>query len=481
MKKLAGFLLIWASLWLPLQSSGQTDPGQACRVEDGRLIFTLDTRWNATQLARMRLMFDLDSALLEAAVSGTLSADAQKAGWSLKKLDTRTVELSKPLVSASASTPDRREVTMLDDRWMGPSGIIQRESVPYGVNMFTRFDVFNYRNGLARFFLPGNLGAKQVYLSGSFNAWSTSRTPMQKTDSGWIATARLKPGKYTYKYIVDGRWTRDPFNRQKEDDLNGNFNSIVFCYNYTFYLRGYPGANGVWVAGSFNGWNSTELRMQRVSGGWIRAMYLREGTHAYKFIIDRTWTLDPENRIARNDGSGNLNNYVSIGDTLYFRLAGFPEAKHIFLAGSFNGWNDGELELTRVDGGWEIPYVLAPGNYEYKFIRDGKWMTDPDNPYTTGAGDLLNSFITVKPNHLFVLDTFLNARTVILSGIFNGWSTSDYRMVIQKNKWTFPMHLPPGKQTYKFIVDGRWITDPGNPLWEENEYGTGNSVLWIDL
>jgi hypothetical protein len=30
------------------------------------------------------------------------------------------------------------------------------------------------------------------------------------------------------------------------------------------------------------------------------------------------------------------------------------------------------------------------------------------------------------------------------------------------------------------VVDQKWIIDPTNELWEENEYGTGNSVLWIE-
>jgi hypothetical protein len=33
---------------------------------------------------------------------------------------------------------------------------------------------------------------------------------------------------------------------------------------------------------------------------------------------------------------------------------------------------------------------------------------------------------------------------------------------------------------YKFIVDGKWILDPGNKLWEQNAENTGNSILWID-
>jgi len=48
------------------------------------------------------------------------------------------------------------------------------------------------------------------------------------------------------------------------------------------------------------------------------------------------------------------------------------------------------------------------------------------------------------------------------------------------NDWVFSVHLFAGKHLYKFIVDGSWIIDPSNKLWEENEYGTGNSILWID-
>ena len=48
------------------------------------------------------------------------------------------------------------------------------------------------------------------------------------------------------------------------------------------------------------------------------------------------------------------------------------------------------------------------------------------------------------------------------------------------DEWIFKVHLYPGKHLYKFIVDGKWILDPGNKLWEQNEYNTGNSVVWID-
>jgi 1,4-alpha-glucan branching enzyme len=69
---------------------------------------------------------------------------------------------------------------------------------------------------------------------------------------------------------------------------------------------------------------------------------------------------------------------------------------------------------------------------------------------------------------------------VIVTGSFNGWNRSSYRMVRRNERWELPIRLAPGKNTYKFIVDGKWILDPGNELWEENEEGTGNSVLWLE-
>lgn len=53
-------------------------------------------------------------------------------------------------------------------------------------------------------------------------------------------------------------------------------------------------------------------------------------------------------------------------------------------------------------------------------------------------------------------------------------------MVKEGSRWIFPIYLEPGKHTYTFIIDGKWILDPANKLYEGNEYGTNNSVLWVE-
>ncbi|MEO5673005.1 MAG: glycogen-binding domain-containing protein [Chitinophagales bacterium] len=71
------------------------------------------------------------------------------------------------------------------------------------------------------------------------------------------------------------------------------------------------------------------------------------------------------------------------------------------------------------------------------------------------------------------------AKSVYLTGDFNNWAPETMLMKQLGNEWIFSVHLSPGKHKYKYVVDGNWITDPYNKLWEQNEYDTGNSVVWI--
>jgi hypothetical protein len=471
------YIILIVFLGITCTALSQYDPKDVCRLDNNRLTLRLNRNWTTAEKKEVMKMFDVDSALMAEAFSGKTEITVDRVKWNVKKLDGNRVEISKPMGGASAKSDD---VYMLDDRWIDAEGIVERESAAYGVNVFSLYTAFNYHGGTAKFFLPERRYARNIYLAGTFNNWSTMSTPMIRCDSGWFITIKLKPGKYSYKYIIDGNWTIDPYNKLTEDDSQGGLNSVVFCYNYRFYLPYYKGSKNVFVAGSFNYWNPREIRMQQIPKGWAVNLYLREGTHAYKFIVDGEWVLDPVNNIQRPDGSGHENSFLSIGDTMYFFLKGHSAIKQVFLAGNFNGWNKSELAMEKVRDGWRLPYVLAPGNYEYKFILDGRWITDPDNPVTVGSGASQNSFLTIKPNHVFSLSGYAGARKVIVTGTFNGWSPDSYEMSIKNDKWVFPVYLKPGKHLYKFIVDGKWITDPANELWEKNQYGTGNSVLWIE-
>jgi len=270
----------------------------------------------------------------------------------------------------------------------------------------------------------------------------------------------------------------DDDNLLRENDGQGNVNSVFYRPTVNFTLNGHTDKNRVYVSGSFNNWKRNDLEMIRTATGWRLPLYLAEGTHTYKFVVDGNYIPDEKNKDRLPDGHGGYNSVIRIGKPYIFKLKGNTNASSVAIAGSFNGWRTDELLMNKTSGGWELPYVLGPGNYQYKFVVDGKWISDPENPLTAD-NKMGNSFLIIQPNYTFRLKGKGNAKQVYLAGEFNSWSPNSLPMRREGDDWVFPVHLHVGKHLYKFIVDGQWILDPGNKLWEQNEYDTGNSILWI--
>lgn len=473
-------LLFVGLIFSSLSARAQFNPDKVCRIENGQLIFTLNLKWTEKEKKEVSTLFDLDSALIAQVYSGKLTIVIGNENWKVKKIQSNLVELSKSVESKASKSYKINDLVLVIDNWMKFNGNTPETDAIYGINNFAVSNAFVYSSNTARFYLPGNKTAQKVYISGTFNNWSTSNTPMKFTGNGWMVDLKLKPGKYAYKFIVDGSWTTDPSNKLRERGDAGSDNSVVYCYNHVFELKGYKNARKVVVTGNFYNWNPRGLPMNPTADGWSLPMYLRDGTYAYKFLVDNNWMTDPANPSVRKDAEGNLNSFIGIGEPYLFKLDGYTTAQKVVLTGTFNGWNETELVMDKTTKGWQFPYVVSAGNYEYKFIVDGKWMIDPANPFTSGSGDTQNSFIALKANHIFELEKYPDAKSVIVTGSFNGWNTQGYRMVKEGGKWVLPIYLRPGKYTYKFIVDGTWILDPANKLYEQNEYNTYNSVLWVD-
>lgn len=70
--------------------------------------------------------------------------------------------------------------------------------------------------------------AKKVTLAGSFNSWNIKTLTAKKDSQGnWIAKANLKPGKYEYKFFVDGSWLNDPRCTWLASNTFGTQNCVV--------------------------------------------------------------------------------------------------------------------------------------------------------------------------------------------------------------------------------------------------------------
>ena len=450
-------------------------------INNEKVYLTLNREIMDIELAGIVQHFDLQELPLKDWLNGQDLEKLSKFGWTLEKPDKQWFTISRPVESIGDLGELEKKILLASDHKPGsdlyPVGVFRKEA---GFNRLRQPGAIVVKEGIATIFLEGYKNASEVKLAGSFTAWQSGALAMKRSAEGWYLSVPLMPGKHFYKFIADGNWITHRDNLLKENDGAGNINSVMYMPTHTFYLKDYAGASKVVVSGSFNGWAPDEAQMRKTAAGWELPFYLPEGTYTYRFIVNGKWMADPANPDKLANEFGESNSVLRLGKPYVFRLEGFQDAKQVILVGSFNDWRNQELKLTKRAGGWEIPYTLGPGNYEYFYLVDGDRL-GPLPPKVKPAGnEPLNFDLVIAPNYTFALKGFSNASSVYLSGSFNNWSKAGFPMKFENGQWVLKMNLPAGKQTYKFVVDGKWVLDPANKLWEQNEQGTKNSVLWVE-
>lgn len=250
------------------------------------------------------------------------------------------------------------------------------------------------------------------------------------------------------------------------------------------------------VTGDFNNWSKKGWRMKK-TGPYTYQLQKRiedfddKLTWEFKFLINGQYVVDPNTAGAEQkiipvdiwEEVYHLDVYnvhpVEKGNAVFF-LDGYQEARKVILTGSFNGWNEHSLAMTKVDGGWRMHLELPHGRYEYKFIVDGEWTHDLANKKTVhNEHGTLNSVLDLTKSVTFTLTGHLDAKQVALAGSFNDWQTNQMYMKRVHAGWSITLEMTPGKHYYKFIVDGAWIIDPHNPLSEFDGEGNLNSILLV--
>lgn len=453
---------------------------QAYRVENGKMVIEIPKNINLQLFGNFIQKFNLGDIGLSELIHKGIKDSLLLLGWQVSENTEGIFSISKPFESSSAfNNPEGKLIIS-----MHPQGFEQRfprvpEGLRGGTNNFKPGSEFMQKDSIVHFYLDGHSKASRVFLAGSFNNWRPQATAMKSENDGWGIDVKLLPGKYWYKFIVDGNWITDSKNRIRENDGEGNTNSVYYMSNHRFTLQGYTEAKKVNLSGSFNYWQ--QWPMHKTEQGWQLDVFLSEGSHTYRFVVDGNWMDDPANPQKLPNEFGEFNSLLAIGNPMNFRLLGFQNASRVTLTGNFNEWKENELILERKNDGWETNYVLGPGNYWYRYLVDGKPTIDTSGVFTPGTKeDPAANLLIIDPNYNFVLRGYNNAKTVALAGDFNGFNVNNFLMHRKGDTWITEVHLSAGKHIYKFIVDGVWIRDPDNPQWEQNDFNTGNSVIWVE-
>jgi enterochelin esterase-like enzyme len=143
-----------------------------------------------------------------------------------------------------------------------------------------------------------------------------------------------------------------------------------------------------------------------------------------------------------------INNYLPImesfglpfieGDTANFIY--YAPAATVILAGDFNGWSDFDT-LVHIDS-TDFFYHRQPfeptARLDYKFIVDGSWILDPENPNTCTGG--------FGPNSELAMPAYVQPWEIISYPGVNKGSVSSFAFhssVMNKN-YAVQVYLPPG-------------------------------------
>jgi chromosome partitioning protein len=69
--------------------------------------------------------------------------------------------------------------------------------------------------------------ATRVQLAGEFNGWTPEGSEMEAVGQVWKKTLKLAPGRYRYRYVIDGEWQKDPQNAIVEPSPYGGQDSVL--------------------------------------------------------------------------------------------------------------------------------------------------------------------------------------------------------------------------------------------------------------
>ncbi len=307
-------LLVFAGVLSSFHAFTQEEEQSHYYLDGQDVVFVFDIREYAKALLgenALRVDF-ADLGIYDVAISGQFNGWSKK-GWTMNKRDAFTFELRKPITEFNDAFPLEFRY-IINDRYIADIEGQVTDSRQFQDQFIE--DVYNVDlsvikvadPGNVRFYLDGHTDAHEVILAGTFNGWNEHALKMNKTPEGWELKAELPPGRYEYKFIVDGEWMHDPANKETVRNEHKTLNSVLYInIPVVFTLKGYTNARQVILAGSFNDWNEHKQEMTRTPDGWICTLDLPGGKNSYKFIVDGKWITDPANPVIEDDGHGNKN------------------------------------------------------------------------------------------------------------------------------------------------------------------------------
>ena len=146
-------------------------------------------------------------------------------------------------------------------------------------------------------------------------------------------------------------------------------------------------------------WPGTELSELAGQEGYYKLScnYTPSGTGQFNYIFNNgnndkeTADLSISDAIITANGGPEVD-----GRQVTFTYESSSASK-VYLAGSMNGWSTSAAPMTEDNNVFTYTVELAPGIYEYKYVADGSWKNDPENPvFMVNSSNNRNNVVIVS-------------------------------------------------------------------------------------
>ncbi len=363
-----------------------------------------------------------------------------------------------------------------------------------------------------------------VHVVGDFNNWSKTAHPMQDSDGddSWETMISLKPGKYEYRFLIDGtKWIKDPKNLHwggersnsilwvktahtpEVENIKPETGSIIFDSQIpiTALYRDGIGRFGLDLKNS-----------QVLLNGQKQNFRFNEDSHRIEILPG--WLRDGEYQVEifAQDNNANcaqkISTFFIVNETntppvadAGFTIIGGIDAKVVLHSGA--SYDPDKDQLVNYD--WK--FIQKPPNSKSKLlfqhtpfpeftpdkvgryvftlqVSDGraKSAVDTVDVYAFVNRDYLVKFQLADSVYAKIYETSINS--VAVAGEFNRWEASALPMNDYNHDgvWSVWLKLDPGEYEYKFVVNGKnWITDPANPAKVADGWNGFNSIVYASV
>jgi len=369
-----------------------------------------------------------------------------------------------------------------------------------------------------------------IVVKGGTSAWTDIATLQKGENDVWSGSAQLaSPGQYNYKFVAS---TSDKSDCYEGGDnrsfvIDGILDKTISAVknqevSLDAQLDGYKNGSAVSIAVSYalsqeSSQYSGNIEITGDAGSQKLMVKSELDASVTSITLTATDTSDASNTGTvtvmiqakeYEEDSSIASPVVGKGQATFNYFA--PTAKKVEIRGTLCGWSDGEgkeLTFNEETGYWSITMKLAASAtpYQYKFVVDGEWKTDPLNKSELVDG---NSAVTITEDDAdqpvspypevngtavtfkYKNDSLADDTKVCVAGEMNGWGKYADGYMLKKNsqtgEWELTLtDLAPGKYEYKFVYcdanetvpenQDKWVTDDRN----ENSLVNGNSVFYI--